>query len=494
MKINGLLQILKKPQEHSLRLQSIRAGLWGFLGKGSDQILRFICNLILTRLLFPEAFGLMAIANTALMMVNLFSDTGVKTAIIQNPKGDNPEFLNTAWIISICRGFLLCLVMIILSWPLSRFYNEPGLKEILLIMSLIPIISGFENPSLTLLVRKFRVDRVAVFETIIQVISFITLAVLVYILRTVEALVIGSVLASLYRTAGSFLIAKPFPKFSWNSEAGTNIFHFGKFIFLNTMITWAAMNVDIIIIGKFLGMDTLAFYNIGKNFAYLVIAFFIQIVAQTYLPAVSSISDDLARVKKIYRRTVAFFLLAGVPLGMCLSVFSSDIIKLFYDPRYETAYISLCWLSLCNIFRIIGSINGTTFIALGKPFYETLSNLIGLLITIALITIGIKLGNLTGAAIGMSISLSITPVIESIFLVKIIKFPFSLIVKPWMHATVGSLCIIAFSMFIKRHFFNGQLYNLPSIVTIIAASGAISIGIYAILERKKLRIADFMGV
>jgi O-antigen/teichoic acid export membrane protein len=486
MKIKELMQIMKKPQEHSLKLQSIRAGFWGFLSKGGEQVLRFISNLVLTRLLFPEAFGLMAIANTTLMLVNLFSDTGIKTSIIQNPKGDDPEFLNTAWVISICRGCLLCVIIVCLSWPLAKFYNEPALKYILLMMSLNPFITSFENPSLSLLVKKFRVDTLAFFETGLQIISFVTLLVLVYIFRNVDALVIGTVLGSLYRTIGSFLIAKPLPKFSWDSKAGAAIFHFGKFIFLNTMFTWAAFNADIVIIGKLLGMDILAFYNIGKNLSYLPFIFFIQLVSQSYFPAISSVSNDFPRVIKMYRKTITFFLAVSMPIGIWLSVFSHDIIKLFYDPRYETAYISMYWLSLCIIFRMIGAINGTTFFALGKPFYETISNLIGLVITIILLGIGAKLGGFAGAAIGMAMSLSLTPVIESIFLFKIMKFPSLVILMPWIQAIAGSLCIITLSKFIKTHFFNDRFYNIPFIIMIVVLSAAISFAIYALLERKNV--------
>jgi O-antigen/teichoic acid export membrane protein len=494
MKINGLLQFLNKFQEQSLKHKSIRSGLWGFLGKGSEQFLRFINNLILTRLLFPEAFGLMAIANSTLMMVNLFSDTGVKTAIIQNPNGSNPEFLNTAWIISICRGFLLCLVVIAITWPLSKFYNKPELTGILLIMSLNPAIGGFENPSLSLLVKSFKVKQLAVFEFINQIVSFIILAVLAFVLRSVNALVIGSVIVTLIRTICSYFVVKPFPKFSWDSKAGAMIFGFGKFIFFNTMITWAALNIDIIIIGRLLGMESLAFYNIGKNFAFLPIIFLLQIIAQAYFPAVSSISHDLQYVMRIFKKTSVFFLTLCIPIGVCFAIFSHDIIRLLYDSRYETSYISMYWLSACIIFRVIGAINGTTLIATGHPFYETVSNFIGLIITLILLFIGIKVGDLTGAAIGMSLALSITPLIESYFLIRIIKFPYSLVLKPWIQAIACSAAIIAFSMVIKLQFSNERLLNIPFIIVTAISSVIISIIFYAILEKKRLRLPDLLEV
>jgi O-antigen/teichoic acid export membrane protein len=98
---------LFKSKTDSLKLLSMRSAIWSLMGKGGSHVIRLAGNLILTRILFPEAFGLMATANIVLVMAELFSDTGVKTAIIQNPRGAEPAFLNTVWVINIVRGIIL---------------------------------------------------------------------------------------------------------------------------------------------------------------------------------------------------------------------------------------------------------------------------------------------------------------------------------------------------------------------------------------------------
>src|SRR4051812_6290963 len=78
-----------------------RSAVWAMLGFGGGQALRFAGNLVLTRLLMPEAFGLMVLVNTFLMGLALFSDIGVGTSVIQNKRGDERAFLDTAWTISV---------------------------------------------------------------------------------------------------------------------------------------------------------------------------------------------------------------------------------------------------------------------------------------------------------------------------------------------------------------------------------------------------------
>ena len=81
--IKDLIQKFIKPEQKSLKIQSIRAAGWTVVGKVLGRSLSLISSLILTRILFPKAFGLMATAIVAVTMVKLFSDTGVNVAIIQ---------------------------------------------------------------------------------------------------------------------------------------------------------------------------------------------------------------------------------------------------------------------------------------------------------------------------------------------------------------------------------------------------------------------------
>jgi O-antigen/teichoic acid export membrane protein len=66
--------------------------VWTILGYGASQVLRFGGNLILTRLLLPEYFGLMALVNIPIIGLQLFSDVGIIPSIVQNQRGDEPVF------------------------------------------------------------------------------------------------------------------------------------------------------------------------------------------------------------------------------------------------------------------------------------------------------------------------------------------------------------------------------------------------------------------
>src|SRR5713101_1716008 len=105
----------------------LRAGGWTVLGYGTSQLLLLAGNLILTRLLFPEAFGLMAIVLAVMVGVALLSDVGIEQSIIHNKRGNEPAFVNTAWSIKVIRGVLMWLALWLLADPLASLYGEPML-------------------------------------------------------------------------------------------------------------------------------------------------------------------------------------------------------------------------------------------------------------------------------------------------------------------------------------------------------------------------------
>ena len=91
----------------SLKQRALNAGFWSLAGYGFNQALRFGSNLLMTRLLVPEMFGVMTIAYVVMTGLAMFSDLGLRPSVVQSKRGSDPVFLNTAWATQILRGLLL---------------------------------------------------------------------------------------------------------------------------------------------------------------------------------------------------------------------------------------------------------------------------------------------------------------------------------------------------------------------------------------------------
>ncbi len=98
---------------------AIKGAFWTIISYGGSQIIRFGSNLILTRLLLPELFGLVGLAYVFIVGVHLFSDIGLRPSIIQNKRGEEPEFLNTVWTMQVIRSFFVWLCLMLITWPVA---------------------------------------------------------------------------------------------------------------------------------------------------------------------------------------------------------------------------------------------------------------------------------------------------------------------------------------------------------------------------------------
>ena len=474
-----LIKKLFKHDTYSLKFNTIRSAFWSIIGKGSGNIIRIAGNLILTRILFPEAFGMMAIANVVIVMISLFADTGISIAVIQNPRGTEKKFLDTSWIISIFRGVILMFVISALAWPAAIFYKEPQLTWILLIMAFSPLVYGFINPALPLLIRKFRVEKQVLMEIYTQIIGLIVTILLSASMGSVYALAIGHVVSNIIKLVASYIIIKYKPSFKWDKTIGRELIHFGKSIIINTMVTVLVNQMGVLMMGKFLGMEDVSYYNIGNNLGGLLASFCVQMLAQSYMAAVSSVHSDIDRVQRIYQKTTTVLIAVMVPLSMALSLFARDIIRLLYDPRYQLSYISMYWIGLAGIFRTIAAVTGITFFAMGRPFLETIAKLFGLALLVILLPLSIRFGGLNGGAACVAFVFILMPIVESILLKLKFKFSTKVILKGWIQAVVTSgLCYIVY--YILYPFLNNEnLYNIP----FAGISGLIFIGISAIAHR-----------
>src|SRR6185503_3747388 len=112
----------REPLE-ALRARVLHAGGWTVAGFGISQAIRFGSNLIMTRLLVPEMFGVMAIATMVMMGLAMFSDLGLRQSVVQSRIGYKPEFLNTVWVLQIVQGITISLVAIGVS-ALCAFGNR----------------------------------------------------------------------------------------------------------------------------------------------------------------------------------------------------------------------------------------------------------------------------------------------------------------------------------------------------------------------------------
>jgi len=474
----------------SLQSKTLAAAFWSFIGSGGRGAIRFASNLILTRLLFPEAFGLMAMAMVVVTLIQVFSDTGVKTALIQNPNGRRPEYVNSSFIIAIVRSVVLFFIILLAIEPVVSFYNQPQLRPLLWIMSFALLAEGFINPGLPLVIKDLRVEKQVIYAVGSQFAGFISTVILVYFYRDVKAVAVGYLLTALYRIAASYLVIPYRPKLQWDRKAGKELLHFGKYILVNTMITWAVLNLDRLVIGKTLDMEQLGYYNIALYIGLYISEVLVQIFSQSFFPALSSAIGQPQKVRHIYRKTMSTVISLVIPTLMLIVFFSKEIIAVIYDPRYLAAGVVLFWISLKSIFNVISNIQSGTLLALGKPLYVTISMAAGLLFLAVALPVLSSAYGLSGGGIAVFAGSILIAFIQALFLKTKIGFSFQLVFQPWFQTAALSAVLSVVYLLLKPIINNPEIYNLPFILLmgiVSLSAAALSLWKSGILRLSKIQ-------
>jgi O-antigen/teichoic acid export membrane protein len=362
----------------TLRQRTLRAGAWTAASYGVELSTRLLSNLILTRLLFPEAFGVVAAASTIIGGLQLMSDFGVRAAIIQNPHGEDVEFLRTAWLFQCIRGVLLWLALIVICGtlalpsahsilPTTSVFAEPSFPIITGVLGLSIIFNGIESTAVSLNVRRLNFGRIVALDLIAKIIPLPVMIVWAYAFPSVWAIVAGALTASLLRAILSHVIIPgPLMAFTSHSEHLRKIVAFGKWISLSSFATFISTHSDVIILGLLLPSPMLGIYYIAKTLRDAIEFLLERLNSTMTLPVLSEvIRTNPENLKdRYYRFRLPIELVAAGFAGLLFAA-GDLIVHVLYDPRYSEAGLMLQILSfglLVYPFQLIRS----AFTAVGR--------------------------------------------------------------------------------------------------------------------------------
>ena len=375
-------------------------------GYAASQALRLAGNLVLTRLLLREAFGLMVIVNVFIIGLSLFSDIGIGPSLIQNKRGRESSFFNTAWTMQVWRGIGLWLVTCLLAVPVAIFYEEPVLRFILPVAGLSAVLSGFRSTRIILLNRELSLARPVALELTSQASALIIMVTWAIISPSIWALVAGGLTHQfVYTLLSHTALPGDSNRFHWEPKAVKELVTFGRWIFLSTSLMFLAKETDSAIFGKLISMTELGIYAIASMIATMPAIALGRLNSTIMFPLYSRMFADGSHLNDIYRTVRWPMLLVGGWILSGLLGGGPTIIKLLYPDTYLDAG----WMLQIRIVGIwfgviLEGTNGAALLARAQPYWTAAGSgakLAGLLLFFPL---GFWMGGFPGALFGVVIS------------------------------------------------------------------------------------------
>jgi O-antigen/teichoic acid export membrane protein len=383
----------------NIRKAAMRAAMWMAVGYGALKILSFATGMIQTYWVKPEVLGLIGTAGVFIMGLHMFSDVGIGLSVVQNKRGDEPDFLHTAWTLQVIRGIVLWIATWVIAWPVAALWDEPILMILLPVMGTVAAIDGLNSTSLFTLNRALSRGPIVALQVTVQTTGMlVTLAWIILVSPDVWAFVIGQLATSLLNMTLTHVALSGYgSRFRWEAAAARELLHFGKWIFLSTLITFFAFQAEPLIVSKVAGPSLFGVFTramtLGAIATELMSMFANELVFPVYSRMQREGRDIRTNFKKVHFSAASFagFLVCG------LLASGSSLCRLYGDAYHGAAWM-LPFVAVGAWFKMLEATTGASLMTLGQTRSVMLSNASRLVGVMIFVPLGFWLGRQAGLA------------------------------------------------------------------------------------------------
>lgn len=368
--------------------------------------------LVLARILTPAQFGVFGIAALILSFAEIVTETGINVFLIQE-KDRSDKFIDTAWVVSIARGILIALAIIVAAPFIVGFFNSPKAYPLLLLISLVPFIRGFINPSVVKLQKELRFDKEFWFRFLTFFVDASSAVGLTLLLKDPAGLILGMIIGVIFEVVLSFFIIKPTPRFVFNFTLVKVVVSRGKWVTASGIFDYLFRNVDDMAVGRMLQASSLGLYQMAYKISELPITEVAIVISRVTFPVYAKISDDLTRLRRAFIKTMFVICLLVIPVGIVIVLFPAQIIELILGSQWLAAASALQVLAIFGIFRALSGSISTLFLVLKKQelvSFVTFTGMMGLAIFVVPLTarfglVGAAFAAVVGSLAGLFVAL-----------------------------------------------------------------------------------------
>jgi len=483
--ISGILHInlsklfSKFRSSQELVMRAARGGIWIGGGDFAANGARFIRNVILTRLLAPEAFGIMAIILAINAAFESLTQIGINNVIIQNPRSLEKTFLNRAWWISIVRGVLLYLFIFIAAPWIGNFYENTELTGLLRVCLLSVLFTASISPRTYIEIKKMHYKKWAAINygsTFIGVSAAICSG---FFIHNVWALVIGFTTEAATRCLLSHVLCPFRPGLSFDIESTQAISKYIRGYLGLPIMTLIFNQTDILVIGKLCSSSDLGLYNMAITLAQMPALIMAALMGHIGMPAFAEIQTDINKINQAVIGITSVVVALGMPAMLFAMFYGRDLLSIIYGPIYGSVAIPFAIVLLRSMVQIVGNPIVALYFAIGRPELNRRFTTIRAIAILVLIYPAIKHFSLIGAAMAGLIAMLVGYIIQIVNLYSITKFDFRKYCAVFLR-------ILACSFFIPIIWVITNILDLNPFLNIVIGMIGIflSYGLYLIIFRE----------
>lgn len=307
--------------------------IWKLLERFGVHGVQFVLQIILARLLSPEHYGVLSLMVIFTNLANIFVQSGLNTALIQNKDVTEEDYSSVLWV-SLCVAIVLYAVLYLVAPWIADFYNMPEIVAPFRVLSLILIPGALNSVQLAKISREMNFKQVFKSNLAAIVMAGIVGVGLAYLGAGVWALVAQSLTNIVVTCVVMWFTVKWRPKFVCSIERIKILFSFGSKLLISSLLNALYKDLQSLVVGKKYDSETLGYYNRGKQFPQFMINAIDGAIISVMLPAMSERQDNKNELKSMMRISISTSAYIIFPMMAGLAAVAEPLVELLLTDKW----------------------------------------------------------------------------------------------------------------------------------------------------------------
>ena len=391
--------------------------MYNAISKYGTMIVQLGLTMILSRLIMPEAYGIVAIITVLIGFFNLFADIGFGINIIQHPEMDKDD-INRLFSFSLIIGIILTALTCLSSLPLVAVYDNPEYFTLCPLVSFVSFFNAINIVPNAILARDKRFNVIAL-RTILCAITSGLIAVILALLNFgVYALISQSIISALFLFIWNYkqnpLKLKTFKRKAIFKLLGTYSLYQVFFNILN----YFTRNLDNLVIGKHFGSEDLAYYNKSYYLYLYPNNIFASVITGVLHPYIREYKSNYKAMYEKFIQIERLLSIIGIFTMLVFFTCSTEIVLIMFGKNWEPAGLCLKGLSICMWSQMMSSVSGSIFLGIERTDQMFKCGIINFCLILISIIIGVVCNSIYVFSIAIGVAYNLIFIITNYILIK----------------------------------------------------------------------------
>lgn len=360
---------------------------WKLLEKGGSQVVKLIVQIVLARLLAPEEFGMLAIMLVFVNVGNVIVQSGLNTALIQDPDVTDADYSTVFWL-SFIVSLILYVVVFVGAPYVAAFYTMPGLADPLRVLGIILFINAYNAVQIGKITRDLEMKKIFI-ATIASTLGSAVLGIGCAVLGLgVWALVIQQVSYQLINVVAHAFQISWHPRLVFQVNRAKKLFSFGWKLLVSGLLNTISQSLSSLIIGKQFSGHQLGLVSQGEKYPQALGSMLDGVIQPVMLSAIAKVQDDLSYARRIMRRALKTSTYLVFPAMGLFAVTAPTLVPLLLGEQWRESIPFFQMFCVVYALLPIHATNLQTLVGMGRSDLFLCLEIIKVSISVVCILIG----------------------------------------------------------------------------------------------------------